>query len=50
MQKKNEYDNSNVNSLRHIKTDESKESYNYKNILIEKIKLQILLILKVPKI
>jgi len=36
---KNEYDNSNVNSLRHIKfyskTDESKESHNYKNILIE---------------
>ena len=36
VEKNNEYDNSNVSSLRHIKTDdESKESHNYKNILIE---------------
>ena len=35
IEKKNVYDISNVNSLKHIKTDESKESHNYKNILIE---------------
>jgi hypothetical protein len=35
IENKNIYDNSNKNSLKHIKPDESKESHNYINILTE---------------
>ena len=35
LEKKNVYDYSNINSLKQIKTDESKEGHNYKNILTE---------------
>ena len=34
-EKKNVYDNLNINSLKNMKTDESRQSLNYKNILTE---------------